>query len=449
MDQQVCLGTVGGRRVLLSAADADVSGEGNSGWMHLFVGRKWVHEDGSEFDLGGDVFAQMVRNFNASEQKRLSVDYDHRAWHPTNPDSRAAGWITELQVRKGELGFDELWARVEWTDSAAQGIRGKEWQYCSPAFVLGDNPSTKTGNDLGAQLLNVALTNIPFQDGLQPIRLSLAAAGSNLKELAMPDDMPADEKPKDAEAKPEGDKPAEDDGESKLSALVDRFAEASGLDRLATLALLTEKAEDIGALLRQAADRDGAPTDEPAAMSKADSDALTAQLSAATEETKLLGIEIKAKDAQLASLEAEVAALKGGADAKAADEAKAAVDAINAEADKLIGEGYALDADRADVVALLTKDRARALKLFSRKVVPIGLSHANPVAAPKPADDKPAPSTEQNDADPFAGLDDDQLAAARVLVAAKQQMHGGDVITLRKYAAKRVREHSAAQAARN
>jgi hypothetical protein len=449
MDLQVCLGTVGKRRVLLSATDAGVDESGNAGWMHLFVGRKLVHEDGTEFDLGGDVFAQMVRNFNASEQKRLSVDYDHRAWHPTNPDSKAAGWITELQVRKGELGFEELWARVEWTDSAATGIRGKEWQYCSPAFVLGNNPSTKTGNELGAQLLNVALTNIPFQDGLQPIRLSLAAAGSTPKELAMPDDKPADDKPADAEAKPEGDKPAEDDAESKLSALVDRFAEASGLDRLATLALLTEKAEEIGALLRSTADRDGAPTDEPEAMSKADADAVKAQLGTATEEVQLLGIEIKAKDAQLASLEAEVAALKGGADTKAADEAKAADDAIVAEVNQLVSDGYVQDVDRADALTLMRKDAPRARKAYSRKVVPIGLSHANPPPAVKPADDKPAVNPDAPDGDPFAGLTDDERDAARVLVAAKQQMHGGDVIQLRKYAAKRVREHSAALAARN
>ncbi len=303
MEPQVFRGTLFGKRpALFAVADAVAPDATNAGWAQLFVGRKWVDpETGEPMDLSDpSVFESMLRNFSAREEKRLNVDYDHRAWHKTNPDSKASGWITKMEIRDGAL-FKELWALVEWTPGAAEMIRTKEFQYTSPAFVLADapNPSNKTGADLGAQLLNVALTNVPFQDGLAPIKLSLAAAAGK-EPIAMADapkpegDKPATETPAITEPKPGEQTP---DPMVALGATLDRIGETAGTDRAATCALMNEMADKIGALLRGKADMDGTPA-EVAAM-KAAADEAAKQLSAKDEELRLLKIELSAKDTQL------------------------------------------------------------------------------------------------------------------------------------------------------
>ena len=44
---------------------------------------------------------------------------------------RAAGWITALEVRDGAL-----WAKVSWTDRAAEMIARREWRYMSPVIAF-------------------------------------------------------------------------------------------------------------------------------------------------------------------------------------------------------------------------------------------------------------------------------------------------------------------------
>lgn len=368
-------------RRLYTFAEASAPDEQNVGQLHLFVGRKWVDEGGQEFDLSGDAFDQMIENFDASESKTLSVDYDHRAWHPTHPDSKAAGWVRKLFTRQGSAGFRELWAEVEWTKPAADAIRAKEWRFCSPAFVLADK-SNKTGNDVGARLLNVALTNIPFQDGLTPIKLSLA---SDRKETAMPDD-----------------KPREDDASGQLNAFVDLVAEAAGIDRMAAISALSDRVEEIGAMVRQALDKDGMPSDEPkkdaepaqtsqaasseAAPVQASQNAAPAAPAAepVADEARLLRTEVAALTAQVQTMSQHINVVKAAHDAaesRKADERKAS---IEREADAIIADGRALDSQRDDVVYMLTHAPERAARLFSVKVVPLGTSQAG-TAEPAPA----------------------------------------------------------------
>lgn len=351
------------KRLHSFAAMSDAPDTENVGQLHLFVGRKWVDESGQEFDLSGAAFDQMIRNFEASESKTLSVDYDHKAWHPTHPDSRAAGWVRKLYTREGSSGFRELWAEVEWTQSAADAIRSKEWRFCSPAFVLG-GMSNKTGNDVGAQLLNVALTNIPFQDGLAPIRLSLA---SERKETAMPDE-----------------KPMQDDASGQLNAFVDLIAEAAGVDRMAAISALSDRVEEIGAMIRQAMDKDGMPSDEPkeepAQASQAAEPVQASQAAQAAEpvvdEARLLRTEVAALTSQLHQLSAHVNVVKAAHDAAEQTKASEKRAAIEREADAIIADGRALDSQRDDVVYMLSHAPERAARLFSAKVVPLGTSQA-------------------------------------------------------------------------
>lgn len=92
----------------------------------------------------------------------LMMDYNHASLDPKPLDpalsGRAAGWY-DVEFRAGEL-----WAvNVRWTQTAADGIRSKEWRYYSPAFL--DDP--KTGRIV--DFINCALTNLPATHDLTPL----------------------------------------------------------------------------------------------------------------------------------------------------------------------------------------------------------------------------------------------------------------------------------------
>lgn len=61
----------------------------------------------------------------------LPIDYGHalEAEGPVGDAAPAAGWITGLEVRDGEI-----WGRVEWTDQGATKVRGREYRFLSPVF---------------------------------------------------------------------------------------------------------------------------------------------------------------------------------------------------------------------------------------------------------------------------------------------------------------------------
>lgn len=138
------------------------------------------HSQGA-FAFDPATFDAIVRNFDATENKRIPIDYEHASEMPTAPGvmqsgAPAVGWVTHLESR-GEAG---LYASVDWVDpQAVERIRMGQYAYCSPAVVFGAiDPST--GEAIGPKLTSVALTNRPFLDGMaaltarDPIAASLA-----------------------------------------------------------------------------------------------------------------------------------------------------------------------------------------------------------------------------------------------------------------------------------
>ena len=82
----------------------------------------------------------------------LCVDYEHQtltAAQKAGPVP-AAGWVKEIESRP-----DGIWARIEWTETAAAALKAKEYRYLSPVFDYA--PSTGEVRVLKM----VALTNIP------------------------------------------------------------------------------------------------------------------------------------------------------------------------------------------------------------------------------------------------------------------------------------------------
>ena len=109
---------------------------------------------------------------------------------------------------------------------------------------------------------------------------------------------------------------------------------------------------------------------------------------------------IRLMSARIVKLEADLA--KRVASDKAATAAR-----IEADADKLIADGYALDSQRADVVFLMSTAPDRVASIFGTKVSPVGATQAPVVAA-----------TVASGADAFeASLPDDQRGFYTMLKA--------------------------------
>lgn len=104
--------------------------------------------------------AEMVANVASDVRKqKLPVDYGH------DDGGKAAGWMKRVYT---EDGGNTLWAEVEWTPAAKQGIADKEWCYFSSDFYFQwEDPET------GALYENVlnggGLTNRPFIKGMQAV----------------------------------------------------------------------------------------------------------------------------------------------------------------------------------------------------------------------------------------------------------------------------------------
>ncbi len=118
---------------LLPAPDAD-------GMIRARDGRAWRLDDPA---------ALAARS--SAQRADLPVDFDHTHDKPDLAGDaerlRAAGWITALEVRDGAL-----WAKVSWTDRAAEMIARREWRYMSPVIAF-DPKSRAVLKLLGAGLV--------------------------------------------------------------------------------------------------------------------------------------------------------------------------------------------------------------------------------------------------------------------------------------------------------
>lgn len=127
--------------------------------------------DKGEF-LFDEKAAEMVMAAFAKKGSTLTMDYEHQALAaPRNgqpaPNS-CYSWVP--QIRTNGEGKPELWATsAKWTDRASGLIRAKEYLYFSPAFET-DKSKRVT------RIVNMALTNIPALDNLEPL---VAASRAN------------------------------------------------------------------------------------------------------------------------------------------------------------------------------------------------------------------------------------------------------------------------------
>lgn len=178
------------------------------------------------------------------------------------------------------------------------------------------------------------------------------AIAASARRYAMMPQMPApaDDKPK-PDAEPQAPKP---DGGDKpdvdYNTLGDALAKLTGYDRAAVLAALIEGQDELAKMITEAMGKDGTPAEA------------TAQLRA---HLKLRGMEAKMAAEEIKTLADKVAALE-------ADKTKRGDDELGALVDGLIAKGHVTPDMREDAIWAFKADRAKAEKLFSRQIVPVG-----------------------------------------------------------------------------
>lgn len=132
--------------------------------VQLFrAGKLWRH--GEEMDLGVEMLEQMRDNLLASPRE-VAFDFSHASTEiGAGAAAEAAGVLRKDSIRVSE---DGMFAVPLWREDVAKDIRAGKWLYLSPTFHE-DAEDPYAGGTRGPMLFAVALTNVPYQEGLAPI----------------------------------------------------------------------------------------------------------------------------------------------------------------------------------------------------------------------------------------------------------------------------------------
>jgi len=159
-------------------------GDAQCSWVEMAYESEWNGHPAGPFQFTREVFADIKRLYDASEQP-VPVLWGHPR-HDMGVPIDAAGWIQALEVRDGSDGA-ELWGYVEWTADAAKRIAAGAQRFCS--VVVDFAPIDRaTGEVAGlAELYELGLTPSPFLPGMTPITLSRVGTPSrrSTRSLAM------------------------------------------------------------------------------------------------------------------------------------------------------------------------------------------------------------------------------------------------------------------------
>jgi len=113
-----------------------------------------------------------------SEKKtEIVVDHNHASLQTGHP-APAAGWVKKL-----EWNDEGLFANVEWTPKATEGIEKKEFRYISPVIIY----SPDTGEIKGIH--SISLTNVPALDGMKEATLTHLLKEDHQVETKLPNEI--------------------------------------------------------------------------------------------------------------------------------------------------------------------------------------------------------------------------------------------------------------------
>lgn len=352
---------------LFDVGDAPLSGRYK--WINIARVGSWKGHGAGEFEFTEAVFDSLIANAKR-RQTNIDIDYDHKSRNADDSGpSISAGQITKLEKRNGGK---ELWALCKLTPRAADHVAKEEIRGCSPVVAF-DATDRASGKSIGPELLQLALTNNPFLDGLK--------AFEDVHEMtmvaAMAEETKPEEKPKDDAA--EGGKSEEkkkDDAETvemaaapvDASALVSAIADASGVSADAVLGILMDKIDAVTKLVTDNAGdgtvADGKPMSRGAAAGA--NKALEVQLSNLT---KICEAQSKRIEAMQKRQEED--------DKKHAETVKLTREnAIKARVDAMVKSQAITEDEREGAVFMFTHDEKLAEKTYASRKPLIGTTQA-------------------------------------------------------------------------
>lgn len=98
-------------------------------WIELVPSGEFSGRDGRAWL--NDQPERIVKRFNQNAQP-LILDWEHASEHkaPQGDPTPAAGWIEDMEVRKGSV-----WGRVDWTERGRETVANREYRFISPVLV--------------------------------------------------------------------------------------------------------------------------------------------------------------------------------------------------------------------------------------------------------------------------------------------------------------------------
>ena len=158
-----------------SAVEVDTDAD----WVLIVAEGDYLNHHHGPHTVTREHLEQMLSHYETTSTD-LHVDYDHDSIYGGN--TRAAGWSTELRLTDRGL---EMRA-PEFTPAASQAIKDREYRYYSPVYDL--ETESKAGEAGGAELINVAITSLPYFNQFEIDAIGNSAVGKT-------DDTPTDDPP--------------------------------------------------------------------------------------------------------------------------------------------------------------------------------------------------------------------------------------------------------------
>lgn len=163
-------------------AEADLQAD-KAVWIEALPAKTWHTMQYGEVAITPEKLQRFAENFKKGVRgQEIATDYEH-GQDPAK-GNKASGWYRDFDVRFNGDGTASLWASVEFTESAQEEIKNKEWKYFSLDYL--DNYFHPETNELIEDVVvGGALTNRPVAKGMVPINLSevFIADGKALSEF--------------------------------------------------------------------------------------------------------------------------------------------------------------------------------------------------------------------------------------------------------------------------
>ncbi len=86
------------------------------------------------------------------------------------------GWTLDMKIRNGADGKAELWALTNFLEPARGYVKAERYQWASVAVTF-NAIQPETGQNVGALVTSIALTNTPFVEGMQRLVASKQGGG--------------------------------------------------------------------------------------------------------------------------------------------------------------------------------------------------------------------------------------------------------------------------------